>query len=147
MARGAPDWTQIVESGYAHYLDKRVIYYYAAVGTFPTPTEVVNVNIKGIFGWYRFEGEGKHVKVRLTIDGNLIMLASISDLNNYGLSGARNSWQKMSVVRFDEINNLFSAYYDALWGLAIHANLTVELGYTLGFSGNASMELCYKELI
>lgn len=146
MPRGAPDWTQLVESSFAHYIDKKVDFNYVAVGTYPAPTEVVNVDIKGVFGYFWLYGNGAHIRPRLVIDGTVVFYQSCYLLRSVGLAGNRNAWQKFSVTRYDAINNIFAMYYDENWGLAIHSNLTIDLGYTAGFAGNAYMNIHYKEI-
>ncbi len=147
MGRGSRDWTQLVESGFAHYLDKKVEPVYAAVGTYPTPTEIVNVDIKGVFGYFWLYGNDPHIRPRLVIDGTVVFFQSCYLLRSVGLAGMRNAWQKFSVTRYDAVNNIYAMYYDEAWGLAIHSNLTIDLGYTGGFSGNGYINIHYKEFI
>lgn len=146
MARGSPDHTISIDNHHTHYLIKTVQYAWDDITTLLDWTEVLNVNIQGVFGWLWWAGDNPHVYVRLIIDDNVIFLFTIEQMMNLGAFGCQNSWDKIAVLRYDAINDFYYCIYDEKWAFYVHSNLTVEITYELGQSGKGMCRVYYKEL-
>jgi len=149
MAHGSPDHTLLVEQNFAHYVD-----HVAQGGVIPahglvTWTNVLNVDLQGVFGYCRFWADHQNFAPRITIDGVVVFINSILALRGGGLWGYSGSGNKYKVTQYDQVSavNQFCMYYDEKWGLYIHSNLTVDVHFELPAGLNATYYVQYKQYV
>ena len=144
--RGSPDHTLLTHDQHIHYLNVTETYNWAAITTLLDWTEVVNIDMQGVFGWLWWGAKDPNCYIRVKIDGDVLFHYTIEHMFNLGAGGCQNSWGKVNVLRYDAINEFYYCIYDEMWGLYVHENLTVEITYELGSAGLGVCSVHYKKI-
>jgi len=147
---GAPDHTVLAEQSFAHYKDVILTSNWANVGTHPDWTEIINVDIRGVWGYLNVQAGSDRIHTRVTIDGQIVFDQPISllfDNGFYGFSPASTKYG-CNVYNRLPLEELFSMFYNEEWGLYIHQNLTIQMKWGNGWGAStlARHSIHYKEL-
>lgn len=147
MPKGAPDWIQLADQSFRRYKSFALLRAWAAVADLPDWSTVLDKDMTGAFGYLWATANDPFMNVRVTIDEIIIFNFNAGNLKSVGLWGAQNPWDKMGVVRYDEVTERYNIFYDEKWGMYIEENLKIELQYDIGGSGNGSCRIYWKELV
>jgi len=148
MARGSPDWTVLSEQSFAHYTDRVERQAAIAVSATPVWDEVLNVDIRGVWGYMWAWSDSRVFRPRITIDGVIVFMMTINELAGGGFWGYSQPWKKFGCTMFNNVAGdlNFGMFYDEQWGLYIHENLTIEVQRAGALGTQASWGIYYKEL-
>lgn len=148
MARGSPDWTVLNEQSFAHYTDRVVRQATIAVSAAPAWDEVLNTDIRGVWGYMWAWSDSLVFRPRITIDGVIVFMLTINELRGGGFWGYSQPWNKFGCTMFNNVAGdlNFGMFYDERWGLYIHKNLTIEVQRAAALGTQASWGIYYKEL-
>lgn len=150
LIRGSPDHTVLAEQSFAHYKDVTVARLGGVVPLLPVWEDVVNANIRGVFGYLWMHGTDSRLQVRVTIDGNVVFSWSIWELHDRGFSGIGYLGKKFGCAAYntEAMDQNLSMWYDEEWTLYVHKNLLIEMTLGGGMPGGSAgrMEVHYKEL-
>ena len=148
MARGSPDWTVLNEQSFAHYTDRIIRQGVIAVSAMPVWDEVLNTDIRGVWGYMWAWSDSIVFRPRITIDGVIVFMMTINELRGGGFWGYSQPWNKFGCTMFNNVAGdlSFGMFYDEQWGLYIHQNLTIEVQRNGALGATASWGIYYKEL-
>jgi len=148
MARGSPDWTVLNEQSFAHYTDRVIRQVVTPVSAAPVWDEILNVDIRGVFGYMWVWTDSIAFRPRIWIDGVLVFMMTINEMAGGGFWGYSQPWNKFGVTRFSNValDLNFGMFYDEQWGLYIHKNITIEVQRAAALGTQASWGIYYKEL-
>jgi len=148
VTRGAPDHTVLVEGNFAHYKDVVTRQAVIAVSAAPAWDTVIDVEIRGVWGYMWVWSDSIVFRPRITIDGVIVFLMTINELKGGGFWGPETSWGKFGCTQFSNVAGdlSFAMYYDEQWGLYIHQSLKIEVQRNGALGTQASWGIYYKEL-
>ena len=148
MARGSPDWTVLNEQSFAHYTDRIIRRGVGAVSAAPVWDEVLNTDIRGVWGYMWAWSDSIVFRPRITIDGVIVFMLTMNELRGGGFWGYSQPWGKFGCTMFNNVAGdlSFGMFYDERWGLYIHKNLTIEVQRAGALGTQASWGIYYKEL-
>lgn len=126
MARGSPDWTQLIDNAYTRYEYHRP---YALNKILPVGNkyQLIDADMTGIFGWCFTTNTNAASDLRVEIDGREIFSENPSKifythgLNRGGLNG------DIGINIFDKINELYGIWFHAGWQIYFYKHLLVEV--------------------
>ena len=146
--RGAPDHTILVEANFAHYKDVVTRQVTTPVSASPAWDTVLDVAIRGVWGYMWAWTDSRVFRPRITIDGVIVFLMTINELKGGGFWGPGNTWGKFGCTQFNDVAGdlQFCMYYDEKWGLYIHKTLKIEVQRAGALGTQASWGIYYKEL-
>jgi len=146
--RGAPDHTILVEQNFAHYKDVVTRQAAIAVSAAPAWDTVINVSIRGVWGYMWAWSDSRVFRPRITIDGVIVFLMSINEMKGGGFWGYSQPWRKFGCTMYNNVAGdlNFGMFYDEQWGVYIHKTLKVEVQRAAPLGTQASWGVYYKEL-
>lgn len=146
--RGAPDHTVLSENSFAHYTDRVIRQAVTPVSNMPVWDEVINEDIKGVWGYMWAWTDSIVFRPRIYIDDVLVFMMTINEMKGGGFWGYSQPWDKFGVTVFNNVAGdlNFGMFYDEKWGLYIHNNLTIEVQRAGDLGTQASWGIYYKEL-
>lgn len=148
MPHGSPDHTILAEQSFAHYTDRVIRQPVVAVSVMPAWDPVLNVNIRGVWGYFWAWSDSIVFQPRITIDGVVVFMMTMNQLRGGGFWGYSQPWDKFGCTMFNNVAGdlSFGMFYDEKWGLYIHSNLTIEVQRAGALGTQASWGIYYKEL-
>lgn len=147
MPKGAPDWVQLADPSFQRYRSYSYTRPWGVVADFPDWSTVLDKDMTGAFGYLWATANDPFMVIRVTIDDVAIFNFTAGNLKAIGLWGVSNPWDKMGVVRWDEVDDRYIIFYDEKWGMYIQDNLKIELQYTIPGAGSGSCRVYWKELV
>jgi len=148
VVRGAPDHTVLIEQNFAHYKDVVTRENVTPVSAAPTWDTILNVAVVGVWGYMWAWTDSLALRLRITIDGEIVFYMTVNEMKGGGFWGAQNAWGKFGLTKFQDVAGdlSYGLFYDERWGLYIHESLKIELQRAGAIGTQASWGIYYKEL-
>jgi hypothetical protein len=148
IVRGSPDHTVLAEQSFAHYTDK-----IDEIDIWPPPPapdyeDVINVDIRGVWGHMFVHTNCEHLRVEIIIDETTLYAVTPHTALVRGWYGFANPHMKFNLTAYnpDSATMGFSMVFDEKWGLYIHQKLQVRTRLDLAGGNWATFYTHYKEL-